>query len=178
MIPWAALKALPWKWIAAGVLGLALILTGVRINAWRHAYLALQDVQAALEAERECSEGTECAKRAAEATVKAQAASNAAEESHAEELELVRRDRPVRVVRLRPPGDCVSVSSPAPAVNGATPATSVIPGSTGRDIGPELYALAREADELSARLRSLQNYNKALSEGMTAGGETHPSHPD
>lgn len=165
MIPWAALKALPWKWIAAGVLGLALVLTGVRINAWRHAYLELQDVQAALEAERDCAEGTECAKRAAEATEKAQAATTEAVASYESELESLRNRPPVpaRVIRVCPAasGDVRHAAAPS-GTDGTGPASGVIHGPVEFDPRP-LFDLAREADQLAARLRALQDYSRAVS---------------
>lgn len=164
MIPWAALKALPWKWIAAGVLGLALILTGVRINAWRHAYLELQDVQAALEAERDCAEGTECAKRAAEATVKAQAATTEAVASYEQELAALRNRPPVRAVRLCPAAGNVQVPAPPAGTGAGTAAAGVVSGGTGSspDIGPALYALADLADRLSAQCRAVIHRDQAL----------------
>ena len=137
----------------------ALGLFGWRVHAWHEGYKALA-------AERACEPATECAKRAArfaEAQQKAaQAASQKAQEavtSYEQEIASLRA-RPARVVRLCPDSGGVRDAAAAPGADGAAAAAAVVPGPAGRDIGPDLYQLAKDADEVAARLRALQQWAK------------------
>ena len=90
---------------------------------------------------------------------------NAAEVTHANELDNLNRQRaavPVRVVRVYLPApartDAVPSDSHAkPATAGATPAAGVLPQAPGfgPDIGAALYSDADRCDELSAQVRAL-----------------------
>jgi hypothetical protein len=159
MIPLPLLTSLPWKAIGWGALVAAVALMGWRVSAWHNAYERLGDVESALEAERLCGEGSACAAR--QAALEAAQAETTAKVISTYESELAAiRSRPARVVRLCPDSGDVQGAGAARPANGAAPA--VIPGPAGRDIGRELYDLAREADEVSARLRALQEWNAAL----------------
>lgn len=157
MIPLLALKALPWRLIGYGVAVAALLAFGWRVNEWRQGYLG----KAAAEARAE-----QIAKDSAKAleTVTAQLrASYEASEGYQNELSSLRAARtPSRPVRV-----CRDV--PAPATGSATPggpdatatAAGALPQEPGPDIGPDLYRDADDADEVSARLRALQEWVRA-----------------
>lgn len=165
MIQWAALKALPWKWIAAGVLALALILTGVRVHAWREAYKALPGLEDALAREEGCQDGSKCYERQKGLQEAADHAANLATESYEAELAALRDRPPVRrVIRVCPaprPGD-VRHAAATGGTDATGPAAGIVHGPVELDTGP-LFELAREADTVAARLRALQEWNKALS---------------
>jgi hypothetical protein len=98
------------------------------------------------------------------------AARDAAEGSYIEELTLLRADintRPVPVVRVcQPPVDRVvpagesvtAVAGGGAAAAGPLPAGAVEDSGRSRDIGPALFRLADDADELSARTRAALAY--------------------
>jgi hypothetical protein len=144
---------IPWRWLnlAGAILaGLGLwVVMGWRLDASK-----LDDARAALSV--------------------AQAAHNAeisalrleiqrgyvASSSYQAELERLRaRPVPVRTVRLCPdaPVPRAAEGGPAGGSDEAAAPGGVVPGSPGRDIGPDLYQLADRADELSARLRGCQH---------------------
>jgi hypothetical protein len=153
-----------WQWrkaILYTALVAAVALMGWRVSVWHNAYERLGDVEAALETERLCEEGSACAAR--QAALEAAQAETTAKVVATYEQELASvRNRPARVVRLCPnPGD-VQGSRPAGTADGTGPGAGQLSGSAGRDIGPDLYQLAREADEVAARLRALQEWNAAL----------------
>lgn len=142
--------------VAAALLA-ALGLFGWRVHAWHEGYKALA-------AERACEPETECAKRAArfaEAQQKAaQAASQKAQEavqSYEQEISAL-RSRPARTVRVCPDPGSVRNAAAAPGADGAPAPGAVVPAEAGRDIGPDLYQLAKDADEVAARLRALQQW--------------------
>ena len=137
----------------------ALGLFGWRVHAWHEGYKELA-------AERACEPATECAKRAArfaEAQQKAaQAASQKAQEavtSYEQEIASLRA-RPARVVRLCPDSGGVRDAAPAAGADGPSAGPGVVPTTAGRDIGADLYQLAKDADEVAARLRALQQWAK------------------
>ena len=154
-----------WQWRRA-VLWAALVvavgLMGWRVSVWHDAYERIGAVESALEAERLCGEGSACAARQ-EALEAAQAETTAKViESYEQELESL-RNRPVvrRVIRVcADPGDVQGSGAPGTA-DGTGPGTGELSGSVEFDTGP-LRDLAREADEVSARLRALQEWNAAL----------------
>ena len=159
MIP---LTAIPWRLIGYGAAVAAVALMGWRVSVWHGSHKALRVAEKALKAERQCADGTECAKRVTELNQKAVAATAEARATYEQELASVRSNRPVRVVRLCPdPGD-VRDAGTAPGTYGTPAPGGVVSGPAGRDLGPNLYALAREADELAAQLRALQQFNRAL----------------
>lgn len=135
----------------------ALGLFGWRVHAWHEGYKALA-------AERACEPATECAKRAArfaEAQQKAaQAASQKAQEAvttYEQEIASLRA-RPARIVRLCPDSGGVRDAAPAAGTDGAAAPAAVVSGQAGVDLGPDLYQLAKDADEVAARLRALQQW--------------------
>lgn len=159
MIP---LTAIPWRLIGYALAVAAVVALGWRIHAWREAYKALPDVQAELEAEIACGEGSKCAARAAELQQKAAEASREVVDGYEQELARVRSERPRRVVRLCSDGSGLPVSGARPGAAGGAAPGGVLPEHPGRDLGPDLYALAREADELTAQCRALIRWNRAL----------------
>ena len=91
----------------------------------------------------------------------------AQEASYAYQTELDQiRQHPVaskRPVRL-----CRQSSNPkpfqptTPAVDESPAPSGVVPETAGPDIGPDLYALARQCDEVSAELRALQTWVRQI----------------
>lgn len=161
MIVLPALKAIPWRLIGYGMALAALVLLFWRINVWHTAYGELRSTQKRLEAEEACADGSKC--RAREARLREEVEGEKAKvvEGLAAELAAV-GNRPPRVIRLCPDRAGLSVSSPTPGSDAGTPGTGELSGPAGRDIGGAVYGLAREADEIVARCRQLQNWNRAL----------------
>ena len=160
MIVLPALKAIPWRLIGYGLALGAFVLLFWRINVWHTAYGELRSTQERLEAEQGCEPGSMCAARVAAAEV-AQAARNQEAVAGYEKEIADLRNRPVptrviRVCRQGSPGDLRD----APATEGtdaASPGAGVVQSADEFDTGP-LRDLAREADEVSARLRALQGW--------------------
>jgi hypothetical protein len=155
-----------WRWRKGLILGTFVLILGLflwRVSAWHDAYERLGSVEDALEAERLCGEGSTCAARQA-ALEAAHVETNArVVETYEQELDDLRnRPIPVRTVRLCPAGSGVQGASAPGTPDGTGPGADVVSAETGRDIGPDLYQLAREADEVAARLRALQEWNAAL----------------
>lgn len=133
---------------------------------------------------REDVERLEAAVAAQEATYRARvaavaAANTEAQRGYAEELERIRRDRPVpRVVRL-----CVEPTAPVPGVPTLAGGTGDpglaggfgprVPGgdSAGPDVWPGLQRLAEGYDVRNAQVRGLLKRQRQLEE-MTATRET------
>ena len=149
-----------WRLIAYAAAAAAALWMLALVGHWRKdSTERLPAAEAALEAERLCGEGSDCAGR--QAALEAAQAETTAKVVATYETELAAiRSRPARVVRLCPDTGHLPDAGNAPGPGGTAPA--VVPGQTGRDIGPELYDLAREADEVAARLRALQEWNRAL----------------
>jgi hypothetical protein len=149
---------------AVAVLATAIAVMVWRVVVWHGAYEALPGVEAALEAEKLCGEGSACAARVAALEAAQQEVSKQVVSDYERELaDLRNRPIPVRTVRLCPDRGAVRGAGSAGPADGTGAAADVVPGAAGPDIGPELYQLARDADEISARLRSLQQWNAALS---------------
>jgi hypothetical protein len=126
------------KLIAAALVTAALIACGVIVHGWHRDAQALEGVRTEL------------------AAVKAQQeASQKASEGYQRELQDLRTARkPSPVVRVcREP---VPAAGSGGGRDGATPGSGELPQTAGPDIGPDLYGLADEADELAARLRACQ----------------------
>lgn len=158
-------------WIKLGLAAVALaalVALGWRINGWKRDAEALPGAQEALAAEVACQAPSKCAERVAALQAAQAAVSQQVVQSYEQEIAVL-RDRPVRTrtVRLCPEAAAGDVrdADPAGSPDGAGPGTGIIHGQAGPtpDIGPSLYALAAEADEIAARLRALQSWNKALS---------------
>ena len=88
-----------------------------------------------------------------------------ASKGYQDELAKLRETRaaaPRRIVRLCPPADPVRGTEPASGLDGAAPATIVVPDADGQgdrqgpDIAADLYAIADRADEIVAQCRGLQ----------------------
>ena len=160
----AALKAVPWRLVGWSALVAVVALAGWRVSAWRAAYVALPGVQEALALEESCEDGSKCYERQRALQEAAGHATVVAVQSYEAELASL-RTRPARVVRLcseAGSGD-VRGAGPAAGPDGTGPAAGIVHGQAGPDLGPDLYELAREADEVAARLRALQGWNRAVS---------------
>ena len=166
MIPF--LTATGLRVAAVAVLATAIAVMVWRVVVWHGAYEALPGVEAELEAERVCGEGSACAARVAALEAAQQEVSKQVVSDYERELESL-RNRPVerRVIRVCPDRGQVRGASPAGPADGASPAAGVVPGADEFDTAP-LRDLARDADELAARLRALQQWNAALSETQNA----------
>ena len=156
-----------WQWRKAILVATAVITCGLllwRVSAWHDAYEALPALESALKAERLCGEGSDCAAR--QAALEAAQAETTAKVVATYENELADlRNRPLvrRVIRVcADPGD-VQGAAPTGTVDGTGPASGELHGSVELDTAP-LRSLAREADEVAARLRALQQWNAALSQ--------------
>lgn len=163
----AALRAVPWRLVLwAGVVA-AIGLAGWRVGTWKRAYDELPAAQEALQREIECGEGSACLERSLAAQAQAGAASAVVIRGYEDEIEKLRnRPVPVRAVRLCPPAGAGDVrhANPAGRADAGTTAGGEFSGAAGSnpDIGPALYQLARDADEIVAQCRGLQNWNRAL----------------
>lgn len=168
VLTWVATRAVlarvPWRPVGAVALVAAAALAGQRLSAWHAAYKALPGVQAALELEASCGEGSECARRQAELATAHALTNQKVILTYEHELAAI-RDRPV-------PATPVRLCRPAKAgsnvrVPGAAGGTGAGPGAelpleVGRDIRLELYQLADDADAEALKLRSLWGRDLAL----------------
>jgi len=163
---WALLKGLPWRAIGAAGLVVAVALAGWRISTWRDAYRTLPGVQDALDREEACQDGSKCFERQRAFTEAVGHETTRIVTDYEAALAEIRDrpvpDTPVRLCRPRGTGR-VSGQPAAPAPDGAS-AGRELPVEVGQDIAVELYRLADEADEVSARLRALQEYSRAVSQ--------------
>jgi hypothetical protein len=166
VIPLPLLTRIPWRLVGAVGMVVAVALMGWRVSAWHEAYEALPGVKAALAREEACGEGSKCdgrqqALEAAQTLVTQKVVAN-----YEAELEALRnRPVPTRVIRVcreARTGDVRFPSAPGGTDGTGTPG-GVVSGPDEFDTRP-LRELAREADELSARLRALQGWNRALSQ--------------
>ena len=164
MIPLPALGAIPWRLVGYGLAVVAVLALGWRVHAWREAYKAYPALEAKLAAEEACEAGSKCAERVAALQAAQAAISKTVVQGYEQELADL-RNRPVerRVIRVCPdPGRRdVPGAGPAPGADAAGAAGGVVLGATEFDTAP-LRDLARDADEVSARLRALQQWNAAL----------------
>ena len=159
------LSAIPWRAVAAvaGVAGVALM--GWRVTAWHGAYEALPGVREALAREEACADGSRCRERQRALEAAQAAKSKEVVDGYERELADVRgRPVPVRTVRLCPDRGNVPGARPARPADGPGAPAADVPEAPGRDLGPDLYQLARDADEIAARLRALQEWNRALAQ--------------
>lgn len=158
------LAAIPWRLVGAVGLVAAVALMGWRVSAWKASHEALPEVRAALAAEVECKDGSECAKRQAalqEAVGREQIRVVTAYEA---ELAAARSRQPISVRVCDRGGLPLSGAAGGAGAAGAA-AAGALPGQAAgdREIGPALSALALEADELLARCRALTRWTTALS---------------
>jgi hypothetical protein len=160
----AAPKVVPWRLVGAAAAVAVVAFAGWRVSAWKASHEALPGVREALAIEEGCLDGSKCFERQRALQEAAGHATVVAVESYEAEIAALRA-RPARVVRLCPAASSGDVrgAGPAAGTDGAGPAAGELPGPAGGDIGPDLYRLARDADEVAARLRALQRWNQALS---------------
>ena len=154
-----------WQWRRVAVVAtfVAIIATFAwRATVWHDAYEALPALESALEAERLCGEGSDCAAR--QAALEAAQAETTAKVVATYENELADlRNRPLvrRVIRVcADPGD-VQGAGGARGTSAGAPAEGVVQRAAELDTGP-LRDLAQRADELSAQCRALIRWNAAL----------------
>jgi hypothetical protein len=170
VIQLAAAKALlgrvPWRLVGGIAAGLALALLLWRVTVWKGSHEALPLVQQELELERACGEGSECYARQQALQEAAGHATVIAVQGYEAELAAVRA-RPARVVRLCPAAGSGDVrgAGPAAGTDGTAASAGLVSGPAGPDLGAELYGLARDADEVVAKCRALQGWNRALTAG-------------
>lgn len=162
----AALKVVPWRLVGAATAVAVVAFAGWRVSAWKASHEALPGVRDALALEEGCLDGSKCFERQRALQEAAGHATVVAVESYEAEIAALRA-RPARVVRLcreAGSGD-VRRAGATTGTDGAGPAAGELHGSAGPnpDIGADLYRLARDADEVAARLRALQGWNQALS---------------
>lgn len=151
------LLASPWSWVV--ILAATTVLCARMYDSQRD---TTAEVRAELAAELECGEGSACAARTIEARERAFSATQEKLDEYEQELADL-RNRPVsrRIIRVCPDPSDVSLSGGAGTIDGSPASPSIVHGSVEFDTEP-LYHLAREADELAARLRALQGWNRAL----------------
>ena len=162
MIPLPVLGALPWRFIGWAAVVAATGLLFWRVSEWRQGYLRLERVEAKLELERSCGEKSECAKREQKFSEQIGHETVRIVGGYEEELAAIRA-RPARVVRLCPDDRGVpNAESAASPGSGTTSAAGVSAATRTDPAVSALYDLARDADEVSARLRAIQEWNRAL----------------
>ncbi len=152
---------IPWKAIAWAGLWVAIGLLAWRVSVWHDAYGELRATQARLELEESCGEGSKCLAREAAARAEVERESKQIVDGLEAELAAI-RGRPARVVRVCPGAGDVPVPRTAGGGHGAAAGPGLVSGPAGPDIGADLYGLALEADEIVARCRGLQDWNRAL----------------
>ena len=156
------LAAVPWRLVGAVAGVAAVALMGWRVNTWHTSHGLLRATEKRLEAEEACADGSKCRAREAKLREEMEGEKVKVVEGLAAELAAV-SNRPPRVIRLCADRTGVPVSRPTAGGDAAAAGTGELSGSAGRDIGGAVYGLAREADEIVARCRQLQNWNRALS---------------
>lgn len=164
MIPLVWLKLVPWRAVGAGMGVVAVMALGWRVSAWREAYKALPAAQEALLDEQECNEGSKCAARVIAFQARQDAFNREVADAYARQIDEIAARPPAPVVRLcRPRGSGgVPSAQPAGAADAAAPG-GVVPIEASGDIGQRLFDLADDADREAVKLRSLQQWNQALS---------------
>lgn len=141
----------------------SLLALGHRISTWHDSHERLPKVEAALKLEQDCGDGSRCAERAREFEERANDETLKAVSGLASELAALRaRNARTRVVRVCPDPSDLQGADAAPRADAGATGTGSVHGSTGRDIGADLYALAAQADEVAARCRALQGWTRAL----------------
>lgn len=163
MIP-ALPFAIPWRLLSVIALAAILLLLGYRVAAWHTSYHELPEVQAQLDAELACEEGSACADRVAEQAVQQAIITADAVRKYEQELEDLRgRPIPSRVIRVCPKGAAGDVrdASGAGSAGRGPAAAGLLHGADEFDTRP-LRELALEADEVSARCRTLLDRDRAL----------------
>lgn len=166
MIPliMGALGRVPWRLVGAAGLTLAVALMGWRVSVWKSSHEALPGVQAALEAEEACADGSKCQQRQNALRERQDEFNRQVAINYAQQLDEINARPPAPVVRLcqSARGGAVRLSGTAPAADGAA-SGGVVPLTAGPDIGGVLYELADDADREALKLKWLQEYNRALS---------------
>jgi hypothetical protein len=146
---------------------LAVIFACFRVQAWREAYHELPTVEAALELETLCGEGSMCLRRSQAARDRQIARNQEVQRDYDTEIAALRartpRHSPVRLCADTGASD-LRGSATAGAADGSAADAGLGDGRTQPDLGPGLYALAQHCDELTARARGLQSWAKAVSE--------------
>lgn len=161
-----------WRVGVYGALAIAVAWLFLLVRGWHADSLALEATQDALRDEQQCVAGSSCAKRVAEAEVKAAERQRAIDsevlsgyEKGLQAVSDYAAAHPAPSVRLcRPAGSPVVrvPGSPGPADGAA--ASGDVPLEVGADIGRQLFDLADAADREALKLRALQQWTGALAQ--------------
>lgn len=136
--------------IAAGILGVGLLWAGLTVHGWRRAAALVPGLEQSV-ADRDATikqiRHDQTIAQEISSDYQTRLAAIAAERD-------ILRARPVRPVRLcRPaPGAGVLPAGPAGGPDAAATAGAAVPATAGPNLGPGLYGIADDADELAARL--------------------------
>ena len=160
----AALKTIPWRAIGYAAMVAAVAFAGWRVNTWHDSYKALPAVREALKREEGCLPNSKCSER--QKALQAEVAKVTVEVVNGYEKELADlRNRPpvTRIIRVcKAPPDNLSGKPSPTGTNGTSAGTGGVYEVD--EFNPQpLFDLALKADEVSARLRALQGFNKAIS---------------
>lgn len=153
---------IPWRLVGAGALVAAVALMGWRVSVWHSSHKARPGLEKALKAEQGCEPDSRCAERQKALEARQAEVSKEVIRVYEEEIAALRaRPVPSRVIRVckTPSGDLRDASG-AQGADGSPTEAGGIHGEVEFDTSP-LRDLAREADEVSARLRALQGFNQA-----------------
>lgn len=156
-----------WKLelLIGGVVCIAVILMAIRVNTWRHEAARVPGLEQDIKTMTETFD-LERKERASE-TLR----HDAVVKGLNDELSTLRADRarrPSRPIRLCDEPSAPAAGMPAtvaPARTGDEPTTAgagALHESTGRDIGPAVYALMDEANEQLASFRALRQWAATL----------------
>jgi hypothetical protein len=159
--------ALLWQWrkvIALAAVVICISLIGWRVSAWHTSHKALPGVQAALEAEEACGEGSKCDERQKALQAAQAAVTEQVVKGYEQELADIRsKPIPTRVIRVCRQAGTGGVRVPAdPGEPAGTAPAGVVSGTDEFDTRP-LRELARRADEVSSGYRWLRSRDEALS---------------
>lgn len=156
------MTVLTWVKIGAVVLILSLIVfTGYKIHSWKVDAEQLPVVKLELKAEVDCAKGSKCLARVQELEGRSKAITETLVMQHEQEINSLRTISPRRVRCTTSPGNVHNAGTAARTGEGAASSGMVYAGA-GKDIGPDLYRLARIADELSAQCRAVIHRDIAL----------------
>lgn len=166
MIPliMGALGRVPWRLVGAAGLTLAVALMGWRVSVWKSSHEALPGVQAALEAEEACADGSKCQQRQNALRERQDEFNRQVAINYAQQLDEINARPPapvpVRLCRPARKGGLPNAAATGPA-DGAT-ADGKLQVEIGEDISEQLFQLADDADREALKLRWLQEWNRGL----------------
>lgn len=164
-----------WKIFFWGAVAIGLALYWWRITVWHRAYSELPKVQAALQAEVECKDGSKCQERQQILEKRASDEEEKIRKEYEQQLaDINARPVPVEPVRLCRPAGSGGVRVSRPAAGAGPNAGTELPVEVGRDIKVELYRLIDDTDKEALKLRLLWERNMALSVNPATEKDTKP----